>query len=173
MEEKTCPSIRCAADMNLALWMAEMEAAGGRKLVSQENDPDANLIFERLLKKTHPLTASDMLQIIQARAGLVREWQLLLNDYPVILCPVSGCEPFNAQKDVGSEKDFDSIIEAQLFQIGLPVLGLPALAVAREKVNQLPTGVQLVGQRFREDHIIKAGKVLELGLKSPGFEYTT
>ena len=41
------------------------------------------------------------------------------------------------------------------------VLGLPALAVPTGVVDGLPTGVQIMGGRFREDLCLAAGEAIE------------
>ncbi len=43
----------------------------------------------------------------------------------------------------------------------VPTLGFPAVAVPTGTVAALPVGVQLLGQRFREDTVLDAAKVIE------------
>ncbi|MEM0942317.1 MAG: amidase family protein, partial [Pseudomonadota bacterium] len=95
-----------------------------------------------------------------ARARLVREWTLFFERWPVLLCPVSGELPFPDHDDVTSPERFAEIWEAQLTQVGLPLMGLPGLTVSTGMVGEdarIPMGVQLVGARYREDLLLKAG----------------
>ena len=92
---------------------------------------------------------------------------MFLQTHPVLICPVSGELPFDQQSDVRSEADFLRIYEAQLTQRGLPVMGLPALAVATGTADGKPVGVQLVAGRFREDVLIAAGSDLEAASSLP------
>ena len=81
--------------------------------------------------------------------------------YPVLICPLSGELPFLQQEDVQSDASFDRIMEAQLTQRALPVIGLPAMAVATGTVGKTPVGVQLIAGRFREDILFSAGADIE------------
>jgi amidase len=53
------------------------------------------------------------------------------------------------------------VIEAIRFQLMLPVLGLPGLAVPVGMHEGLPLGVQIVSRRFREDLCLDAGSIIE------------
>ncbi len=74
--------------------------------------------------------------------------------------PVSGELPFADQADQGGAEAFGAIIEAQLTQVGLPLLGLPGLAVATGLSGTAPLGVQLVAGRYREDLLLAAGEAI-------------
>ena len=97
---------------------------------------------------------------LQRRIGLAREWQLFLETCPLLLCPVSGETPFPDQLDVESPDAFRRVAEAQMTQIGLPLMGMPALTVATAG-GTVPMGVQLVAARFREDILLAAGAEIE------------
>ena len=62
---------------------------------------------------------------------------------------------------VESPEAFDQVREAQLFQIGIPFMGLPALTVSTGMVGESPVGVQLVADRYHEARLLRAGAVLE------------
>jgi amidase len=81
--------------------------------------------------------------------------------FPVAITPVSGELPFRDQEDVESPAAFRRIMAAQLTQVGLPLMGLPGLAVATGLVGTVPVGVQLLAGRYREDLLLTAGEVIE------------
>jgi amidase len=81
--------------------------------------------------------------------------------YPVAITPVSGELPFRDNEDVESPAAFRRIIEAQLTQVGLPLMGLPGLTVTTGLVGRVPVGVQLLAGRYREDLLLKAGAAIE------------
>lgn len=151
------PSFREAAELNMALWMADFGLGAGVKL-GPENDPDANIVAERLSSIAGE--AADAMTALQLRTGLMRRWQLFLEDWPVLLCPVSAEPPFPDLLDVAGDDAFARVYEAQLTQVGLPVLGLPGLSVATGTPGR-PMGVQLIAGRFREDLLLDAGAVIE------------
>ena len=64
------------------------------------------------MRVTEPFT--DPLEALRERAGLLREWQLFLEEWPVLICPVSAEVPFPDHLDTQSEAAFDRVYEAQL-----------------------------------------------------------
>jgi amidase len=104
-----------------------------------------------------------MQDTLQARMECAREWSLFLNDYPILLCPVSAEPPFADQLDVVSPAAFRRVFAAQLTQVGLPLMGLPGLTVSTGVTKSVPIGVMLVAERFREDLLLRAGEAIEQG----------
>ena len=153
------PPLRKAMESQLMLWMAEMQH-GAAEAVIKENDPDANMVYQRLKNLCPTVDLNVIMKVLQSRASLVREWRLFLKDYPVMLCPVSGELPFDDLKDVGSQQNFEDIIEAQLTQIGLPFISLPGLTVTTGMVGDRPVGIQVVSDFYREDLMLDVGSIL-------------
>lgn len=163
VEERPCPPLRPAVAVQLALWVADFHS-GSMAAMREEGDSDALFVFAQLERHAakgnqDPLQA--VMGALQQRAALVRAWQLFLADYPVVILPVSAEPPFPDQLDVQSEAAFDRVLEAQLIQVALPVMGVPALTVTIAMDGAQTGGVQLVGPRYREDVILDAGEVLE------------
>ena len=52
-------------------------------------------------------------------------------------------------------------MDAQLTQVGLPLMGLPGLTVTTGLVGRVPVGVQLVAGRYRGDLLLAAGGAIE------------
>ena len=69
--------------------------------------------------------------------------------------------PFIDQDDVASPERFAQIMEAQLTQVGLPLMGLPGLSVFTGFEDGIPCGAQLVGGRYREDVMLAAAEEIE------------
>lgn len=166
VEETTCPPIREAAHLNALLWMAETELAA-KALIEKESERDSQFVFDMMTRDIGPITLETVMRALQRRATLVREWEVFFQDYPLLLCPVSGELPFAQQSDVASEADFTRIYEAQLTQRGLPLMGMPALSVAMGAINAAPVGVQLVSGKFREDILLSAGREIETAVGAP------
>jgi len=159
IDDVDTPPLRKAMESQLMLWMAEMKH-GAAEAVVKENDPDANIVYQRLKNLCPSVDLNVIMKVLQSRASLVREWRLFLQTYPVMLCPVSGELPFDDLKDVGSQQNFDDIIEAQLTQIGLPFVSLPGLTVTTGRVGDRPVGIQLVSDFYREDLMLEVGSIL-------------
>jgi len=170
VEEVDLPPLREPMENQLFLWMAEMKH-GATSALAREQDLDALLVYDRLVKnsKNNPIT--DVMNVLQTRAALTREWRVFLEKYPVVLCPVSGQLPFADLLDLESQTEFDKIIEAQMLQIGLPFMGLPCLTVTTGRVDASPIGVQLVASHFREDLLLDIGEIVGQNIRAVSPEF--
>ena len=72
--------------------------------------------------------------LYRARLGFLRDWQLFLEKYPVLICPNSSEPPFPDLLDL---KDFPRVIKAQLTQVGLPLMGIPGLSIFTGYIESL------------------------------------
>lgn len=167
VEEVPCPPMRKAAEINALLWMAETQF-GAHDMMARENEPDSQFVVDQMSREAGPIDLDSVMRALQDRATLVRQWELFMQRYPVLLCPVSGDLPFDQQIDVSSPSAFAAVYEAQLTQRGLPTIGLPALSLATGYSDDRPVGVQLVSARFREDILLGAGAILEMAGHHPG-----
>jgi amidase len=75
--------------------------------------------------------------------------------------PVSWRRPVPVDMDVKGAELGAELIAAQSPMLPIALLGLPGLAVPTGLAEGLPSGVQLVGDRFREDLLLMAGEAIE------------
>jgi amidase len=76
------------------------------------------------------------------RGTLVRDVQLFLQEYPLVITPVSAERTLEIDADVrGMER----------------MLGFPALSVPVSNPDGVPVSVQAIGRKFREDTLFDAG----------------
>lgn len=95
------------------------------------------------------------------RGTLIATLQKFMQDYPILLLPVS-CElPFRHDEDIASLDSNFRLWNAQWPMISIPLLGFPALSIPVCVQDGLPVGVQLVGRRFREDTLFDAAETIE------------
>ncbi len=160
VDEVECPPFREPARLQAILWLAEFRRAAAA-MVEEEGEPDSQFVYAQMCELCAEPGLNDVLDTLQQRLTLTRQWQMFLQDYPVLLCPVSAELPFPDLLDVESPESFRRVMEAQLTQVGLPLMGLPGLTVTTGLVGSTPVGVQLVAGRYREDVLIEAGKVIE------------
>lgn len=158
--EVDCPPMREPMQLQLLLWMSEYHYNGGAA-VQREDDPDANFVYAQLCENCPTPTLESLMEALQQRLRLARIWQQFLTEYPVLLCPVSAEPPFPDMLDVESEESFRRVLEAQMTQIALPFMGMPAISVATGSDAEAPMGVQLVAARFREDVLFIAASDIE------------
>ena len=77
--------------------------------------------------------------------------------------PVSAELPFPDGFDLRDEASFARVWRAQLPQIAIPFMGLPALTFPRDWSGAVPVGVQVVPVGYREDLCLSAGEAIEAG----------
>jgi amidase len=159
-EIENTPPLREAAELQTKLWLgdgyeAQLDAA------EREGDPGALACLRGNRDKVFPFDAAAFSKALTRRATLTREWQLLFETYAVLLMPVSGELPFPDGLDRRDDASFARVWRAQMPQIGIPFMGLPALTVSTGLVGRIPVGVQVVSGRYREDLCLLAGEAIE------------
>lgn len=162
IEEVDTPPLREPAALQAMLWLAESRR-GLNDALHREADPDASFVFAQMEALCPQPDLNAFMDGLQKRAFFVREWMTFFERFPVAITPVSGELPFRDQEDVESADAFRRIIDAQLTQVGLPLMGLPGLVVTTGLVGTVPVGVQLLAGRYREDVLLQAGAVIEAG----------
>jgi amidase len=162
VEEVPLPPLREPARLQALLWLAETRR-GFNKAIAAEDDADATFVYAQMEALCPAPDLHAFMDALQARVGFLREWMLFFERFPVALCPVSAELPFPDQLDVESVESFRRVMEAQLTQVGLPLMGLPGLAVTTGTVGRVPVGVQLLAGRYREDLLLEAGAAIEAG----------
>lgn len=167
VEEVKPPSFREPARLQAMLWLAEFRRTSAAA-VELEADPDASFIYEQMSRLCPEPDLNAMMDALQSRAVMARQWNLFLEKYPVLLCPVSAEPPFPDLLDLESPEAFDRVMEAQLPQIATPFMGLPGITVSTGMLEgNIPIGVQLIGGRFREDTLLAAAEAIEAGGAPP------
>ena len=84
------------------------------------------------------------------------------DQYPIILCPITGDVPFPDLKDLESEESFDLVFDSMLPLIAPPYMGLPGLSFATSITKEkIPLGVQFISKKFREDLLLNIAYDLE------------
>ncbi|MGB8401538.1 amidase family protein [Bradyrhizobium sp.] len=156
------PPLREPADLQTKLWLgdgfeAQLEAA------EREGDPGALACLRGNKAKVLPFDGAALSKALTRRATLTREWLAFFESYAVLVMPVSGELPFPDQLDRKDDASFARVWHAQLPQIAIPFMGLPALTVSTGLVGRVPVGVQVVSGRYREDLCLAAGEAIEAG----------
>jgi amidase len=159
---ETIPSMREATELQVKLWLGD-GFAGLLGAAEREGDPAALTVLRSFQPMAEALPADVVAATLVRRATLTRQWLLFLERFAVLLLPVSAELPFPDGLDQQGDAALTRVIEAQLTQTGLPLMGLPGLVVSTGMVGSSPVGVQLIAQRFREDLLFSAGEAIEAG----------
>jgi amidase len=156
------PPVREASEVQLQLWLGDGYATV-REAAEREGDPAAIGLLEAFRSRAEALPPDAIARAMTRRATLARMWSVFLAEHPVLLVPVSGELPFPDGLDRTGEAGIARAFEANLLQVGLPLVGVPALTVTTGLVGRAPVGVQVVAARFREDLCLLAGEAIEAG----------
>ena len=161
IEEPKAPNFQEAANYQATLWLGEFRRTGG-EVISKENDPDANFIYSQMCRRCPDTSLEKFMDSLQNRARISREWNKFFDQYPIILCPITGDIPFPDLKDLESEESFDLVFDSMLPQIAPPYMGLPGLSFATNKTKEkIPLGLQLISRKYREDLLLNVAYDLE------------
>ena len=159
-EIEDVPSIREAGQLQERLWLGDGFDALADS-VARDGDPGAAAVIAAARLKVRDLPVDVISRSLVRRTTLTRQWRLFLDQYAVVLMPVSGELPFPDDLDQRGAEGFDRVWEAQLTMRALPAMGLPGLAVTTGLVNGVPVGVQVVAAHYREDLCLLAGEAIE------------
>jgi amidase len=156
------PPMREPADLQTKLWLGDGYEAQ-LEMAAREGDPGALACLNGNRAKVAAFDGPALSKALTRRATLTRQWLEFLENYAVLLIPVSGELPFPDHLDRKDDASFARVWHAQLPQIAIPFMGLPGLTVSTGLVGRIPVGVQLVSGRYREDLCLAAGEAIEAG----------
>lgn len=154
------PRLRETADLWLSLTMADSRLLVEEALL-RDGDDTIRQAYRAMDAHAPQFDTASYMRALAARTGLMREWALFLQRHPLLLMPVSWRHPFPVDADQRGSAAMREILDAQSPLLSTAILGLPGLSVPMGLRRGLPTGVQLVSDRFREDLCLAAAEVLE------------
>lgn len=156
------PPIAEAAEHQVKMWMGDTYQAQ-LDTAEKEGDPGALAALRGHEAVGRGMNLTDFSKVLTRRATLTREWQVFFESWAVLLIPVCGMLPFPYGFDLRDKESWERTWRAQMTQVGLPFVGLPAMTVTTGLVGTVPVGVQLVSGRYREDLCLLAGEAIEAG----------
>lgn len=118
-------------------------------------------IFEWFFEIGDVQDAEDYRIGIKERSAMTREWNLLLEKYPLILSPYLMQPTGEWDSDTKNIEEIRKFLNAGIYSLCVSWLSLPAGLVPIGMANGLPAGVQIIGRRFREDLILDAMQTIE------------
>lgn len=160
VEEVEPPRLGAVADLWARLGMADVMRSLA-PAVAQYGDAGIRR-SAALWEAMHPgYGPQDTLDALAEREQMLRDWQAFLETWPLVVMPSSGEPAFKVGEDLADEPTARRMWNAQLPQLAIPVLGLPAVSVPTGLHDSLPMGVQVVAGRFREDLCLDAAEAIE------------
>jgi amidase len=118
--------------------------------------------LEGILAMATLLDAGGYIKAVALRARLLRQWLLFLEDYPVVLAPVSVKPTPALDADLKGVDAVREIFRNDLrMNAAISVLGLPVAVTPAGYARGAPVGVQLIASRYREDVALEAAAAIE------------
>ena len=119
-------------------------------------------VRRRILLGTYSLSAgyydAYYLKAQKVRTLIREDFAKAFQKVDIILTPVS---PTPAFKIGEKTEDPLTMYLSDIFTVSVNLAGLPAISLPCGKVGNLPVGIQLIGQAFKEDEILEAGRILQ------------
>lgn len=168
IEEVQPPFLSEAAGLWRSLLMNEARS-GMIPNIAQFGDEAIKRTVASMLAHTEPVNWEQFNTAMARRTSLIREWLIFLEQYPLILMPVSWRRPFPIDTDLSGDASMFEMFQAQAPLLALAVLGLPALSVPVSVSGGIPSGVQIIAGRYNEEACLQAGELIEqrTGLLTP------
>ncbi|MEL6745090.1 MAG: amidase [Pseudomonadota bacterium] len=122
-----------------------------------------NSIFDTYYELMPPLEGDDLIRGMAERSHHVRQWQLFLQDYPLLLTPFLPVPTYAWDRDAQGVEGAREVLGGAHWSYGMNFLGIPAGSIASRFDDEIgmPVSIQIVGQRWREDLICNACEEIE------------
>jgi amidase len=174
VEEVTPPSIEAARELWLTLVAADIREMMWETIAANA-DPLGMKAVKLWVDAMPPAGLRDYMKGLAQIAKHRRDWQLLLEQYPLLVGPNSGELPFEIGFDTTDLERTRHVLAAQALMVTVNLLGFPSAAVPVGTTSVdgapkgLPLGVQIIAGRYREELALDAAEVVEAqhGLDTP------
>ncbi len=172
VEEVDVPALGEAARLWWMLALTELQL-GLRAEVARVGDASTRRFFDLMFEVCEQeLGEVDLARFAAGwarRAMLRRELAVFMEEFPLLLTPVSGEAPFPLGDDVISVPRTAELMAHGWPGMAIPVFGLPAVGLPAARADGAPIGVQLVGRAFDEATVLRAAEVIEArsGIATP------
>ncbi len=163
VREQDTPGLTQVADLAFRLMMAELN----HQLVPvlERHGSEQMMEYWRVIGQLAEPYASlgEHIDDLARRTTLMRAWFGYLEDHPVLVIPELLGPLLAVDEDVRTEADSIRVWHSLRPSIAINLLGLPAALAPTglDAESALPSGVQLVAPRFREDVALLAAEAVE------------
>ncbi len=120
-----------------------------------------NTYWDHCMDIAPPYEGDELLRAMARRSSYLRDWQLFLAEYPLVLTPFMLEPTYAWNRDLEGREGAETIMLKSFYSFAMNFMGLPAGNVPANYNDGLPVGVQIVGRRFREDMILDACEAIE------------
>jgi amidase len=164
VDERETPGVAVAARLGYRLLMNDLDHQL-RPVLARLGSDEMQAYWRAARDESEPYPSIPAyVDDLAARTGLLREWVLFLDEHPVLLMPLLLGPLLEVDEDVRSLADAQHIWLSMFPSIAVNLLGLPSVLTPTGEVDGLPSGVQVVAPRYREDVCLAAAEVIEAGV---------
>lgn len=166
VEEPPLPNVMEAAEV----WDLICQAEGREftsTVVAELADAPMKQAIKFMMARLPDLGLRQYLDLYTRRATIIRQWTTLLDEYPVLLAPVSTRPQFLHGEDIWSQEANDESYRVQATLTAFALVPIPGVSVPTGVANGLPTGVLVMAPRFREDIALDAAEIIEANCPMP------
>lgn len=129
--------------------------------VEQNGSETIRQIFGWYAELTDTLDRDGFIAAFGDRTRMMRDWNLFLNDYPLVLTPFLMRPTYDWDYDTRGFDEVKDLFDAAIYSTGVNFLGLPAGVIGTGLVENRPAAIQIIGRRYREDLICDALEAIE------------
>jgi amidase len=161
LEDRDTPGLARTATLAFRLLMSDLDHQL-TPIVQRLASEAMRAYWDVLRERAEPYpTVGDYIDALASRTTLLRAWLLFLDDHPVVLAPQMLGPLLAVGEDVRSAEDTRRTWDDLAPSIAVNLLGLPSALAPAGLHDGLPTGVQLIASRYREDVCLEAASVVE------------
>ena len=110
-----------------------------------------------------PLGDGELLALHAQRFALMREWSMFFAEYPVLLSPTWALPAFEHGADAAATTSEDMLATIRPV-LPMNLLGLPSAVVPSGLADDLPVGVQVIGDRFTDLRCLAIAEQIEVSV---------
>ena len=118
------------------------------------------MIFDEYFRQFEPYEGRKLLTAMAKRTRYAREWALFMDEYPLIISNLIPTTFFYPDRDTEGAAGVTEVLGAALWSYSINFIGHPAgivpTHIAYTKTGSVPIGIQVIGQRWREDTVVSA-----------------
>ncbi len=125
--------------------------------------PELAVGLKQLFERFDP-NAMRAAEVDAERSRLARLWSVFFVEHPVVIGPTWTRLPFSHDADLDPETGMGLLTDTLRFITPGNLLGIPAVCVPCGVDGELPRGVQIYADRWREDVALAAAEIVEAAM---------
>ena len=140
---------------------AEDVVSGLGRMLESLDDSGLTEVFTEWIPTFPSAAHDDHISALADRDSLREVWATVFASTPLVVVPAFCSRSMEHSEDRSNTYAMTSLEERARWQLNLPALGFPAIAIPTGMDEGCPQGVQIVAPPFREDALLTAAESME------------